>query len=168
MKVRLRILALAALASATLPGCGFTPLYATDASGRSTSLANIHIDNVSGSDEISEQVYRAFSRRAGNRSTASYDLTVSTQESARRLAVQIDSTVTRYNYNLRAKYRLVERATGKAITGSASAVTSFNIVSSQYSTLFAENAAREKAALALVDDIERDILLRLVDEQDDS
>ena len=50
--------------------------------------------------------------------------------------------------------------------GSAEAVASFNVVDSQYATLFAEEAAREKAARTLIERIERNILLRLNDDKE--
>ena len=39
-------------------------------------------------------------------------------------------------------------------------------MTSQYSTLFAEEAAKEKAAKSLIEEIERDILLTLDEETD--
>ena len=77
--------------------------------------------------------------------------------------MQIDASVTRYNYRLVGRYTLVERATGARYSGRVTSIASFNVVNSQYSTLFAEDAAREKAATQLVEDIERDILLKLSD-----
>ncbi len=152
-----------------LSGCGFKPLYATTENGGGVrSLANVHVVSLTGSGDVNRFVDRALSQRVSRSpGSADYDLVISTNASARRLAVQIDASVTRFNYNLNARYRLIHRGTGKAINGNAAAVTSYNIVASQYSTLFAENAAREKAAAQLVDEIERDILLRLRDKEDD-
>jgi len=92
--------------------------------------------------------------------TAKYGLSVAATETAQRLAVQIDASVTRYNYRLNARYTLLDLETGERINGRARATTSFNIVSSQYSTLFAERAAQEKAARLLAEKIERDLLIR--------
>ena len=68
--------------------------------------------------------------------------------------------MTRYNYRLSARYEVIDRETGERLTGSARAVTSYNIVSSQYSTLFAERTAIEKASRVLAQEIERDILFK--------
>ena len=74
--------------------------------------------------------------------------------------------MTRYNYRIVGRYLLTERATGARYSGLVTSIASFNVVNSQYSTLFAEDAAREKAAAQLVEDIERDILLKLSDAKD--
>jgi len=158
-----RTLAIAAVAATLLSGCGFQPLYATTP-GSSAGLRNIALGEVAAPEEIQSLVARAFSRRtATNPAGAAYDLSVRTTEQAQRLAVQIDASVTRYNYRLVGRYELVERTSGARYRGSVTSIASFNVVNSQYSTLFAEEAAREKAANQLVEDIERDILLKLAD-----
>lgn len=159
-----RTLALAVLIFAPLlSGCGFQPLYATNGDS-APGLRSVALGELGAPDEIRPLVKRAFERRTSNEpSTADYDLTVSTTERAQRLAVQIDASVTRYNYRLVGRYTLVERATGARYSGRVTSIASFNVVNSQYSTLFAEDAAREKAATQLVEDIERDILLKLSD-----
>ena len=81
--------------------------------------------------------------------------------------MQIDATVTRYNYRLSGRYRLREFATGEVIEGSTVAVTSYNIVSSQYSTLYAERTARQKASRLLAEKMEQEILLYLTEGKTD-
>ncbi len=149
----------------TLAGCGFKPIYAVADNGAAPLNQRIVIGAVQAPEEIHPMVVGALTDRIAvkNGETADYELTVSAKERAERLAVQIDATVTRYNYRLNANYTLINLRTGKKITGSAKAVTSYNIVSSQYSTLFAERAAREKAARTLAEEIERDLLLQLLD-----
>lgn len=165
MPVPRALIAAAALgATALLSGCGFQPLYATpEGESLSPLLARVEIAEVSGPEIVAPSVRRALDTQllAINVVQHDYDLSVHVDERAERLAVQIDATVTRYNYRLNAKYTLLDRAGGKEFKGAAEAVASFNIVSSQYSTLFAERAAREKAATSLAEAIERDILLQL-------
>lgn len=160
-------LALAA-AALTLPSCGFQPLYAT-ADGSAPGLRNVALSTVSAAEDIEPALTRAFARRtAPSAAAAQYDLLLSAEEQSERLAVQIDASVTRYNYRLVGNYTLVERAGGKKYKGRITSIASFNIVNSQYSTLYAEDAAREKAATQLVEDIERDILLKLAAAGDDA
>lgn len=150
-----------------LSGCGFTPLYAVAETGGKPALANVHLASIETSKEAARVLEDEFRwRTAGEASDARYDLYLNVTEQAQRLAVQIDDSVTRYNYRLRGGYRLVDRTNGAQTTGRAEAVVSFNVVSSQYSTLFAEKSAREKAALRLVDQIEREILLQLAAEKE--
>lgn len=148
------------LAALLLAACGFRPLYATPEGG-GTGLTQMALVNVDAPEAIGDVVTRAFERRIRGGESALYDLSVKASEQAERLAVQIDASVTRYNYRLVGDYTLIERATGKRYTGNVVSIASFNVVNSQYSTLYAEEQAKEKAAAQLVEDIERDVLLKL-------
>ena len=152
---------LLAFSALLVAACGFRPLYATDGGGGS-GLTRMALVEVTANETITPIITRAFQRRMpADGADALYDLTVTATERAQALAVQIDASVTRYNYNLNADYTLVERSTGKRYTGRVVSIASFNIVDSQYSTLYAEETAREKAAAQLVEDIERDALLKI-------
>jgi LPS-assembly lipoprotein len=154
------------LAALLLSACGFRPLYATAESG-GAGLTQMALVNVDAPQEVAPIVSRAFARRMrGEPSAAAYDLSVKASEQAERLAVQIDASVTRYNYRLVADYTLVERGTGKRYTGNVVSIASFNVVNSQYSTLYAEEQAKEKAAAQLVEDIERDALLKIAEDRE--
>ena len=137
-----------------LSGCGFTPLYATtDEAGR-PALHGVYVAGLNASDDATPILTRAFDRRfARSQGDASYDIYLKVAESASPLAVQIDDSVTRYNYRMGLTYVLSNRSTGEIFKGRADAVASFNVVASQYSTLFAEKATREKAARFLVEDL---------------
>lgn len=151
-----------ALAALLLPACGFQPLYATNAGAAAPGLRHIALKSVDAPEDIAPAVTRAFERRMATApGAAKYDLLITATEQAERLAVQIDASVTRYNYRIVGRYTLVNRATGKQTKGAVTSISSFNVVNSQYSTLHAEDAAREKAANQLAEDIERDILLEL-------
>jgi LPS-assembly lipoprotein len=149
-----------------LAACGFRPLYATD-DGAAPGLRNVALASVSAPEDIEPVVTRAIRRRAAeDGAAAQYDLLLTASEQAERLAVQIDASVTRYNYRLVGNYTLVSRDTGKRLKGRVISISSFNVVNSQYSTLHAEEAAREKAADQLALDIERDIMLELAAAKD--
>ncbi len=163
--VACRLLPVALLLSA----CGFEPLYATNESATRPALQSVRLAGVKASDIARPAVTRALARRtapAALESEAEYELEVTVRELAQALAVQIDDSVTRYNYRLLADYVLTPRNGGKEIKGKAEAVASFNVVASQYSTLYAEESAREKAARALAEKIERDILLEFAGADD--
>lgn len=157
------VLTIALLTAApVLSSCGFTPLYATADTGGKSALASVRVSAINASDTATPVLARAFEARTAHESEDSkYDLFLNVKEEAQQLAVQIDDSVTRYNYRMIGAYTLVEHATGAKTQGRATAVVSFNVVSSQYSTLFAETAAREKAARVLVEEIDRDILINL-------
>lgn len=159
--MRLLALLLGLIAAPLLTGCGFTPVYATADNGGAPGLRGVRLANVSTSETALPIITRAFERRTARGGDAEYDLDLVVREGATSLAVQIDDSVTRYNYRVAANYTLRKRADGSVIKGRASAVASFNVVSSQYSTLYAEEAAREKAARVLAEEVERDILIKL-------
>lgn len=150
-----------------LAGCGFKPIYATPDNGGAAAAFNqaIAVRQISAPQSVAPYINDALSKRLVLRegNSPKYDLYVRATERAEQLAVQIDATVTRFNYRLIGNYTLVNLETGDRLTGNANAVASYNIVTSQYSTLFAEKAAQEKAAQLLAEEIERDLLVRLAD-----
>lgn len=152
-----------ALLTLALAGCGFKPIYATPENGAASLNQLIAVRQVSAPESVAPLINDALERRIVLREgeTPHYDLYIQANEQAERLAVQIDATVTRFNYRLIANYRLVDLRSGERFTGNASAVASYNIVTSQYSTLFAERTAQEKVARLLAEEIERDILIQL-------
>ncbi len=151
-----------------LSACGFRPIYAA-ADGASPISRQVSVTRVDAPETVVAQMTDALEARLGpvNGETPRYDLLVQASEGAERLAVQIDATVTRYNYRLSARYTVTDRETGESFLGVARAVTSYNIVNSQYSTLFAERAAVEKAARQLAEEIERDLLIRFAETPED-
>lgn len=163
--IRFNIIAVSILAL-LLGACGFRPIYAEPANGGAPLNQLVAIRSVAAPDEILGLITGALNDRIVLREGQSpkYDLYVEARESAERLAVQIDATVTRYNYRLIASYTLIDLETGKRAAGRVRAVTSYNIVSSQYSTLFAEKTAQKKAARLLAEEIERDLLIRFSDQ----
>lgn len=158
-----KILAAIALTLMTA-SCGFRPIYATPNGEVASTSELISINAVAAPDLVLPVVTQALKNRMRLREGANpkYELFVEVRERAERLAVQTDASVTRYNYRLTGLYTIIDRNTGKRRRGRARAVTSYNIVTSQYSTLFAENTAREKAAQILAEEIERDVLIKLV------
>lgn len=146
-----------------LAGCGFKPIYATPENGGAVALNQaIAVRQISAPESVAPYINDALKRRLvlPEGRNAEYDLYVQARERAERLAVQLDATVTRFNYRLSARYTLVDLGTGRRIAGRANAVASYNIVTSQYSTLFAEKTAQEKAARLLAEEIERDLFVQ--------
>jgi len=153
------------VAAFALSGCGFQPIYATADNAAAPATRQVEVEKIAAPENLEPYIAEALGARLGPEpgQSARYAMFLEAQESAERLAVQIDATVTRYNYRLSAKYRVVDRQTGESFRGVARAVTSYNIVTSQYSTLFAERAAVQKAARQLAEEIERDLLIRFTE-----
>ena len=100
----MRFLPILAVAALLLQSCGFTPVYATKEGADAAGLKNINLAGVAAAPSIEPLVTRAYTNRqalAGN-ATLEYDLLLEAEEFAQRLAVQIDASVTRFNYLLRA------------------------------------------------------------------
>ncbi|MEO0397875.1 MAG: hypothetical protein AAF224_00445 [Pseudomonadota bacterium] len=155
-----RLTAIAALCLCT--ACGFEPLYAVDGANSGNSLRNMYLVSLSGDEGAVPYVRDAFRTRAATiRNDARYELVIKAEESAAPLAIQTDASVTRFNYRLIGSYRLKDLMAKRNLAGSTTAIASFNVVNSQYSTLTAERTARRKAAQLLANQIEREILLQL-------
>jgi LPS-assembly lipoprotein len=147
-----------------LSACGFRPIYAAPNGGAPVSRL-VSVGQIAAPEVVAPYVSDALSRRLAvvDGATPQYRLDIEVREVAEQLAVQIDATVTRYNYRLDARYWVTDGKTGERFGGQARAVTSYNIVSSQYSTLFAERTAIEKAARLLAEEVERDLLIRFAE-----
>jgi len=157
---RFAVLGLALLVSAGLAGCGFTPLYAGGGVGgnprTSAELGAIEIEELEG--RIGFDVREGLlDRLAPHGTTASprYLLSVKLKESREGLAIQKDTSITRFNYELRGKFRLVDIADPAKVLyeGDARAIAAYNVVDNQFATLTARRDAEERAAGELAEDI---------------
>lgn len=166
-----RAAAVFALGAALMLGaCGFRPLYGKAAmpDGALETFARIEIAPVEAtndSDEIGMLVADALDAAlhgAGQSGATAYRLELKLSDERRGLAIQDDTSITRYNYRLSAKWRLTE--TGKdtpMAEGNASATASYNVVDSQYATLIARNDAERRAALEIAEQIKLRLALAL-------
>lgn len=150
--------------AASLPGCGFRPVYSTLPGDERPLYGAVMLASVSAPESVRHIVNAGLERRFPyvDGKIPAYVLDVSVGESADELAVQIDATVTRFNYRLDADYVLVHKRTGRRSTGRTAASASFNVVPSEYSTLYAQRRAKEKAARMLVERLERHLLPELL------
>jgi LPS-assembly lipoprotein len=150
----------AALCALLLAGCGFTPLYQDPepAAGEvsvGNELAAVQIAPIP--DRVGQLVrndllYRTRGREDGG--GADYRLDVRLTESISELAVESTGFATRSNLRLSAVYTLVDLGTGRRlVNGRSRAISSYNIVDASFSTLTAQNAARERAAARVAEDI---------------
>jgi LPS-assembly lipoprotein len=145
------------LASA-LGGCGFQPLYGEHAGGVRTDaeLARVLVvplDN----GRTGQDVYNALINRLspnGEPVNPDYQLNVTLNEEREGVAIERDASITRYNYLLLARYRLVDTRSGNVVhEGESRSIASYNVVDSQFATLMARRDAEERAATELSEDI---------------
>jgi len=144
---------LAAGGLVALAGCGFKPLYGTSADGGGTSLdmAAVRVD------PIPDRIGQILRNEITNRLTAGvgpqparYRLNVELTESSQPLQIQTSDTITRYNLRLVAAFQLIDVSTGNVVYhDKAEGVGSYDVVTSEYSTLVGEQETAAAAAREL-------------------
>ncbi len=158
----------------TLSACGFTPVHAPSNGAMhnstqtrtlsNTSLSQIDIaiiPNRSG-QYLRNQLIDNFYRN-GTPTNAPYTLRVNPiQEQISDFDITIDSDATRRQLKLKTSFSLIDNKTKKpALTRAITATTSNNVLISEFSTLVAEQNARDAALKDLARQIELQIALFL-------
>ena len=144
------------LCAMSLAACGFHPLYGRG--GASPALmASIYVDPIPDRTgyELRNSLTDLFDSGGGG--SKQYRLKVRLSDQRKGIALQNDATITRYNYLLDADYELFD-STGKIVTsGHQSTLTAYNVVSSPYATLSAQQDAQKRAAQDLSQRIQLDL-----------
>ena len=148
--------ALAILATALLlSGCGLRPLYGGGASGQvATTLTSVNVTPIPG--QVGWLMFNKLKDRlgTGNATGARYRLDVELDDDIVGLGIRGDRAVTRERRTLRARYKLVEAATGQVvIDATAGSDAGIDVVSSPYATVAAEQTAAERLSDAVADQI---------------
>ena len=146
-----RLLLLAA--ALALSACGLRPMYAGGGSGTAAnSLRAIQVQPIPG--KAGWLVHKALVQRLGeNRGAdAAYRLEVELDDNITGFGIRGDSAATRERRTLRARYRLVELATGAVVLdATAGSDAGIDVVSSAYATLAAEQTALERLSDVVAD-----------------
>ncbi len=149
-----------------LSACGFSPLYgeygASGNQGARTRLGQIYIANIA--DAPGQYLRNALMDRfysQGRPGTgAAYNLSVATiSESRSELDITKTSDSTRAQLYLTTAMVLYDGEGEELLNRSLTAVTSYNILDSQFTTRVAEDAARRQALDDIARQIETHILL---------
>lgn len=146
------------LGALALGGCGFTPVYGPAGSGAALHDAVL----LEAPDSPEGYLYnRRFEERLGRAAAgALYRLVV--EITVTRSAVGATSTGndTRYRFSGRARFRLVELASGTPVHSSVTnAFTGYSTTGSTVATRAAETDARERLMVLLADQTVDDLLL---------
>ena len=141
-------------AAAALAGCGFRPMMAKPESDDSISLqlASIRIGPI-GEDE-ERRVGQILRNELIDRFTAGvweqperYVLAIELEQETSALQIQNTDTVTRFNLVLTARLRLFPSGSNEAAyVADANAISSYDVVDSEYATLVAEQETARDAA----------------------
>ena len=141
-----------------LSGCGFTPLYGARDGGTRTNaeLQQISVATIE-NGRTGHDVYNALIDGIsphGEPDAPDYELRVRLTEASEGVAIERDASITRYNFRLDARFRLVDIRSGNVIyEGRSRSIASYNVVESQFATLVAQRDAEERAATELSEDI---------------
>ena len=156
-------LLIALLAPLALTACGLSPMYAGGMeSATAQGIAGIEIPAIQGRGGW--LVKNALDARLGvaGQGTPIYRLDVQLDDSLEALGVLNDDTISRERRILRARFQLVELATGSVLLdATAGSDAGIDVVSSEYATIAAEQTALENLALDVADRMATQVALAL-------
>jgi LPS-assembly lipoprotein len=142
---RLATLVLALLLPLALSACGLQPLYAGGGNGAvAQGLAAVEVPAIEG--KAGWLVRNALVDQLGERGTgaARYRLDVRLDDKLEGLGLLSDDTIGRERRTLRARYQLVDLNSGEVVVdATAGSDAGIDVVSSEYATIAAEQAALE-------------------------
>jgi LPS-assembly lipoprotein len=150
------------LLALVLSGCGFRPLYAKTGSTAGVSAAMSQIDVIETKTRVAFKVRSRLVEllQPSNGPGKAYDLRMTINERQEGLAIEQDTSVTRYNFELTGLFVLTDKASGEVLTrGSSRAVAAYNVVDSQFATEIARRDVRDRAAQALGEDIHKQLAI---------
>ena len=158
----LRIIVLLSLALA-ISACGLQPMYGGGRSaGVAQGLAAVEVAPMPG--RAGWLMRNALEDRLGvaGNAGARYRLDVRLDDSLEALGVLNDDTISRERRVLRARYQLVDTASGEILLDATSgADAGIDVVSSEYATISAEQTALENLSQELADRIVTQLSLTL-------
>jgi LPS-assembly lipoprotein len=148
---------LLALVLAGAAACGFRPLYGerSAASVSASQLAAIQISLIP--DREGQLLRNNLLDRlhpSGPAPRQLYRLDVKLQTSKESYGIRTDETATRANLTMVANYNLIDIASGKVLMTSRSrAISSYNILESEFATVISERDAVQRTAADLSEEI---------------
>ena len=145
-------------ASLMLGGCGLRPLYANGSKGAVAQiLADVDVAPIEGhSGWLVRNALRdrLKATQGGHGAGKRLRLDVRLEDSITGFGVRSDDTVTRERRTLRARYQLVDAASGEVVLdATAFSDAGIDVVGSEYATIAAESSALERLASAVADQI---------------
>lgn len=144
--------------SLMLGGCGLRPLYASGSKGAVAQiLADVDVAPIEGhSGWLVRNALRdrLQATQGGQGAGKRLRLDVRLEDSITGFGVRADDAVTRERRSLRARYQLVDAATGEVLLDATAAQDAgIDVVGSEYATIAAESSALERLASGVADQI---------------
>ena len=160
----MRRAALLCAALLSLSACGLQPMYAGGGSGAvAQGLAAVEVPPIEGrAGWLVRNALRDRLAQSGDSAPARYRLDVLLDDQLEGLGLLTDDTVGRERRTLRARYQLVDLASGEILLdASAGSDAGIDVVSSEYATIAAEETALENLAKDVADRIVSRLALTL-------
>jgi LPS-assembly lipoprotein len=152
------------LASLLLAGCGLQPMYAGGGGGAvAQGLAAVEVTPIEGrAGWLVRNALRDRLAQGGVRVEPRYRLDVLLDDKLEGLGLLTDETIGRERRSLRARYQLVDLASGEIVIDStAGSDAGIDVVSSEYATISAEETALENLSGVVADRIVTQVTLAL-------
>lgn len=147
-----------ALCLCALPACALQPVYGGGNSAAAVTLSQISVPLIP--DRAGYLVRQALLDRVGEAGTAAYQLNVKLDDDITGFGVRGDEAITRERRTLRARWQLVELASGNVLIDATSrSDAGIDVVSSDYAVVAAEDTALERLAREIADDMTARIAL---------
>lgn len=153
-------------ATVLLSACGLRPVYSGGSTGPvAQALANVEVAPIEG--KAGWLVRNALQDRLiHGGSGPRYRLVVKLDDSIQGFGVRADDAITRERRTLRARYQLVDEATGtQMVDASAGSDAGIDVTSSEYATIAAEDTALERLSQTIADQIISRLALFAVENQ---
>jgi LPS-assembly lipoprotein len=148
-----------------LAACGLQPMYAGGGSGAvAQGLAAVQVAPIEGKAGWLVRNALADRMAAGGGTAPRYRLDVRLDDQLSGLGLLSDDTISRERRTLRARYQLVDLASGAIVLdATAGSDAGIDVVSSEYATIAAEQTALENLSRQVADRIATQIALKLRD-----
>lgn len=143
------------LICATLSACNLQPMYSAGTQGTvAQTLGNVTVGPIQGKAGWLVKNALDDKLQALGGGTSRFQLSVILDDKITGFGLLANDQVTRERRTLRARYQLIETATGEVVLdASAASDAGIDIVSSEYATIAGENRALENLSLEIADQI---------------
>lgn len=156
---------IAPAAALLLSACGLQPMYAGGAGGAvAQGLAAVEVPAIEGRAGwlMRNALVDRLGAAGGQGAPARYRLDVRLDDKLEGLGLLSDDTIGRERRTLRARYQLVDLATGEILLdATAGSDAGIDVVSSEYATIAAEQTALENLSKSVADRIITRVSLQL-------
>jgi len=140
---------------ASLPACSLQPLYSSGSSGSvAQTLGDVSIAPIQGRAGWLVKNALDDKLQALGGGTSRFELNIALDDQITGFGLLANDQVTRERRTLRARYQLIETATGEVVLdATAASDAGIDIVSSEYATIAGENRALENLSLEIANQI---------------